>query len=409
LILVTAGGASWWYAGQPGLQEMTSAAPDSAAEAKPALPLPDRPSIAVLPFDNLSGDPKQERLAGGLTEDVITDLSRFRELFVIARNSTEVYKGKPVDVREVARDLGVQYVLEGSLQIDGDRVRITAQLIDGATGKHVWAERYGRLLDDVFVVQDEVIQKIAGALAPSMGGVLTRVGRESARRKPPDSLQAYENYLLGIEHKHRFTQEDNQKAQELLTKATELDPGLARAYVGLAAANLVAIDNGWTPSRQHSLDNVLKALRTAISLDPADNQAHHMLGTYYLCVGDLEHSLAEEEKALSLNPNDADVLALAAWNMPWFGRPEQATELADRALRLNPNQPDWYNPALMCAYFYAGQYERALAVTRGRLNPETWDYIYRPLIYAHLDRKADAATAVSELLQRDPNTLQNAG
>ena len=165
----------------------------------------------MLPFANLSGDPKQERLAGGLTKDIITDLSRFRELFVIARNSTEVYKGKPVDVRQVARELGVQYVLEGSLQIDGDQVRITAQLIDGTTGNHVWAERYERPLEEVFAIQDEVTQSIAASLA-GMHGIVARAGRDVARRKPPGNLQAYENYLLGIEHKHRFTQEDNQKA-----------------------------------------------------------------------------------------------------------------------------------------------------------------------------------------------------
>jgi tetratricopeptide (TPR) repeat protein len=167
----------------------------------------------------------------------------------------------------------VQYVLEGSLQINGAQVRITAQLIDGMSGNHVWAERYDRPLDDVFVVQDEVTKKIAGTLAPSMGGILTRAGREAARRKPPENLQAYENYLLGIEHKHRFTQEDNQKAHKLLAKAIELDPSLARAYVGLAAADSVAIDNGWTTSRQDSLDTMLKEVRAALSLDPSDGQA----------------------------------------------------------------------------------------------------------------------------------------
>jgi TolB-like protein len=366
------------------------------------LPLPDKPSIAVLPFDNLSGDPQQERLAGGLTEDIITDLSRFRELFVIARNSTEVYKGKPVDVRQVARDLGVQYVLEGSLQIDGEQVRITAQLINGASGNHVWAERYQRPLDDVFVVQDEVTKKLAGTLAPAMGGVLTRAGRESARRKPPESLQAYENYLLGIEHKHRFTEEDNQKALKLLTKAIDLDPSFARAYVGLAMTHLVAFDNGWTTSPQDSLDNMLKALRTALALDPSDSQAHLTLGIYYLYVGDMEQSLAEHEKALSLNPNDADVLVITAGDMTWFGRPEQAAQLADRAVRLNPNYPDWYGWGLLLAYFYAGEYERALAVTQSRLSPDIWDYIYRPLIYTQLGRQKDIADAVSELLQHNP-------
>jgi TolB-like protein/Tfp pilus assembly protein PilF len=399
--LLAAGAAGAWYAlGRPGSEPLTSAVAE--AQAKPALPLPDKPSIAVLPFANLSGDPKQERLAGGLTEDVITDLSRFRELFVIARNSTEVYKGKPVDVRQVARELGVQFVLEGSLQIDGDQVRVTAQLIDGTTGNHVWAERYDRPLDNVFVVQDEVTKKIAGTLAPSMSGVLTQTGRENARRKPPENLQAYENYLLGIEHKHRFTEQDNQKAQELLNNAIELDPSFARAYVGLGLAHGVAVENGWTTSYPDSLDAMLKALRKALALDPSDGQAHLTLAMYYSYIGGFEQGLAETEKALSLNPNDADVLVIAAAILPMFGRPEQAAELADRAVRINPNYPDWYKFNLMLAYFYGGQYDQALAATRSNLNPSLYDYVYRPLTYVQLGRDADAATGSTELLLRDP-------
>ncbi len=271
---------------------------------------------------------------------------------MIARNSTEVYKGKPVDVRQVGRELGVQYVLEGSLQLDRDQVRITAQLIDATTGNHVWAERYDRPIEQVFAIQDEVTQKIAGSLAPGMGGVLTRAGREIARRKPPESLQAYENYLLGIEHKHRFTPEDDQKALELLNKAVELDPGFARAYVGLAFAHGVAVENGWTTSIPDSLDAMLKALRKALALDPSDGQAHVALALYHLYIGGFEQGLAEAEKALSLNPNDADVLVIAA--------------------------------------------------TRSNLSPTLYDYVYRPLLYAHLGRAAEAATAGSELLQRDP-------
>jgi TolB-like protein/class 3 adenylate cyclase/Tfp pilus assembly protein PilF len=401
LLALGAGGA--WYKLRPLPEAMRAVGTVvEAAAAKPALPLPDKPSIAILPFENLSGDPKQERLAGGITEDVITDLARFRELFVIARNSTEVYKGKGVDVRQVARDLGVQYVLEGSLQIDGDQVRITAQLIEGTTGNHIWAERYDRPLDDVFAVQDEVTQKIAGTLAPAMSGVLTMAGRDSARRKQPGRLQAYESYLLGIEHKHRYTQEDNTKAKELLTKATELDPSFARAYVGLALAHTVDLDNGWTASRQDSLDSMLKALRTALALDPSDSQAHLTLGIYYLYVGDMEQSVAEHDKALSLNPNDADALLMSAWDMPFFGRPEQAAELADRAVRLNPSYPEWYNTGLLLAYFYSGQYERALAVTQATLNANMWDYVYRSLTYAELARRSEMASAVAELLERNP-------
>jgi adenylate cyclase len=184
VMLLGAGAAGAWY----GLWRPASEPVVAEAAAKPPLPLPDKPSIAVLPFENLSGDPKEERLAGGLTEDVITDLSRYRELFVIARNSTDAYRGKHVDVRQIARELGVQYVLEGSLQTDGKRVRITAQLIDAMTGNHVWSERYDRALDDLFAVQDEVTQQIAGTLG-GYEGRLAQASRERARRKPPESLQ----------------------------------------------------------------------------------------------------------------------------------------------------------------------------------------------------------------------------
>jgi TolB-like protein len=237
LVALIAGGA--WYDLRPLPGAIREGVPTAAAN--PALSLPDKPSIAVLPFENLSGDPKQERLAGGLTEDVITDLSKFHELFVIARNSTEVYKGKPVDVRQVARELGVQYVLEGSLQVNGDQVRVTAQLIDAQSGNHVWSKRYDRPLDDLFAVQDEVTRRIAGSLG-GMYNIVALAGRDVARRKPPTNLQAYDYYLLGIEHKHRFTREDNQKAHELLARAIEIDPTLVRAYVGVAAADSVDID-----------------------------------------------------------------------------------------------------------------------------------------------------------------------
>ena len=204
-------------------------------------PLPDKPSIAVLPFDNLSGDPKEERLADGITEDIITDLSRFRDLFVIARNSTFVYKDKPTDVRRIAHELGVQYVLEGSLQAQDGHARITAQLVDATTGNHLWSERYDRPLDDVFAIQDEVTEQIAGTLG-SYWGQVAQALRERARRKPPESLEAYELYLLGVEAKHRLTKEDTIKAVELLNKAITLDPGFARAHVALAWCHLNGLD-----------------------------------------------------------------------------------------------------------------------------------------------------------------------
>ena len=256
--------AGAWYgilaASAPPPAAVAESAGSAPAEAKPALPLPDKPSIAVLPFDNLSGEARYERLADGITEDIITDLSRFRDLFVIARNSTFVYKGKPMDVRQVARELGVRYVLEGSLQADGEQVRITAQLIDATTGNHVWSERYDRPLDDIFAVQDEVTQTIAGVSR----GHVRRSGKRRAgggSAQTTESLAAYELYLLGLEHKHRFTKEDNLKAQELARKAIELDPSFARAYVALAWTYNMEIDYGWTGSWQRSMDNWLAAIQ----------------------------------------------------------------------------------------------------------------------------------------------------
>jgi TolB-like protein/class 3 adenylate cyclase len=284
-VLLAAGAGGAWYAfWRPAAAPpaaVAEAAGSGGPEAKPALPLPDKPSIAVLPFENLSGDPRQERLADGITEDIITDLSRFRELFVIARNSTFVYKGKPTDVRQIARELGVQYVLEGSLQTDGDQVRITAQLIDATTGNHVWSERYGRPLDDIFAVQDEVTQQIVGTLG-GYWGRLAEAGREAARRKPPESLQAYDYYLLGIEHKHRFTLEDNKKAQELLNKAIALDPTFSRAYAALAFTYVAEIDNGWSESREQTMANWLDAAQSAVALDRSDGEAHAALAFYLM-------------------------------------------------------------------------------------------------------------------------------
>ncbi len=234
-VLLVAGAAGAWHTfWRPSAPPAAVAeiAGSGAAQARPALPLPDKPSIAVLPFDNLSGEARYQRLADGITEDIITDLSRFRDLFVIARNSTFFYKDKPTDVRQIARELGVRFVLEGSLQAQDERVRITAQLIDASTGNHVWSERYDRFLDDVFAVQDEVTQSIVAQLG-GLYGAITRVGRDVARRKPSESLQAYDYYLLGIETTARFTKEDLKTAQELFRKALQLDPNFARGYVGL--------------------------------------------------------------------------------------------------------------------------------------------------------------------------------
>jgi TolB-like protein len=214
------------------------------AMASAALPLPDKPSIAVLPFTNIGGDAKQERLADGITEDLITDLSRYHGLFVIARNSVMTYKGKAVSVQQVGRELGVRFVLEGSIQTNGDRVRVTAQLIDATTDAHVWSDRYDRALNDIFEVQNEVTQKIAGTLS-GVTGMLAATDAASIRRKPPANLTAYDYYIEGQELHYKFTKEDVAKAEGLLKKAIELDPQFARPYFGLGHVYNTQAFWGW--------------------------------------------------------------------------------------------------------------------------------------------------------------------
>jgi TolB-like protein/tetratricopeptide (TPR) repeat protein len=406
-VVLAAGAAGVWYAlwrpSAPPPAAVAEIAGSGGAQAKPALPLPDKPSIAVLPFDNLSGERRYERLADGITEDIITDLSRFHDLFVIARNSTEVYKGQPVDVRQVAGALGVQYILEGSLQTDGTQVRITAQLIDASTGNHVWSERYDRPLDDIFALQDEVTQTVAASLAGQYGVVAT-AGREVARRKPPESLAAYDLYLIGLENKHLYTKQGNLNAQELARKAIKLDPGSARAYVLLAWAYNLEIDNGWTDSWQRSMDNWLAASKAALAADPSDAEAHLTLGTYYQYSNNYARAVAEVEQALTLNPNNADVLAIAGGGMlPWLGRPEQAAELVERAARLNPLHPDWYLLMIEWASFYVERYKDVIAVTDKKATPVFYDHVYRALSFAQLGDVEQANAERARVLDMNPD------
>jgi TolB-like protein/Flp pilus assembly protein TadD len=357
----------------------------------------------VLPFDNLSGEDKYERLADGITEDIITDLSRFRELFVIARNSTFFYKSKPTDVRQIARELGVQYVLEGSLQSDSEQVRITAQLVDATTGNHVWSDRYDRPLRDVFAIQDEVTKAITGQLG-GLDSPIARAGRDLARRKPPENLQAYDYYLLGIETKELFTRENNKKAQALFHKALDLDPNFARAYIGLAHTYNMEIDMGFGDSYKESMNNWRNATEKAIALDPYDGEARLLLGWYYQFLNDYDRTVAELDRAIELNPNNADVLGLAALLLTKSGQPERALHLAEQSIRLNPHHPDWYYGPLRDSYFYSGRFEEAIAATRKRLHPNpVYDPLVRAMSYAQLGRAQEASHEVATLLEANPD------
>ena len=313
-------------------------------------------SVAVLPFDNLGGDEQTGRLADGITEDIITDLARFREIEVIARNSVEVYKGKAVDVRQVGRDLNVRFVLEGSIQRQDDRVRITAQLIEAASGTHIWSDRWDRPVADVFAVQTELAEHLAAKLAGNTGIVIS-ADREAAKRKRPSDLTAYDLYLLGSAALYRETPEDNEQAIALLKRSLEIDPGLARAWTALSLAYLQRrLGDDTAEARQLGLE----AAERAVKLDPQDADAHAALAWRLGVTGDFAQSEIEFERALELNPNSADILTFyAALAGAFSGDPEKAVEVAERAIRLNPNAPLWAAGIYRFVYYEVGRYEEA--------------------------------------------------
>ena len=349
VLAAAAGGWRWWH---------------GRADVEGETALWRAGSIAVLPLTNLSGDPRWERLADGITEDIITDLAREPDLLVIARDSTLAYKGKAVDVRDVGKQLGVRYVLEGSLQADAGHIRMTAQLIDTATGGHLWASRYDRPESDLFAVQDDIAQNVAGALGGPYGRI-AGAARSQAKRKPPASLEAYELYLLGIEEKHKLTKESLAEAKRLMTRATEVDPGFARGWLGLGMVYFnLAISGG--------IDDPVAATRLwgeytrkAVALDPADPLARVMLAAIRAREGDLGGAAADFDRAVTMAPSDAYVLAITSFRMvPTVGRVDDGLRYIGRAMILNPAAPPLYYRALGEVQFYAGAYGKAVEALR---------------------------------------------
>ena len=331
------------------------------------LPLPDKPSIAILPFDNLSGESEQEYFADGITEDITTELSRFRDLFVIARTSAFVYKGKAVNVREVGRELGVRYVLEGSVRRSGTTVRINAQLVDVATGAHLWAERYDRDMRDVFAVHDEVTQKIVSAIGTTQ---LPEAAKRRVSRKNPKDLEAYDLNLRAFDQWLRFTPEDNAEARVLYMRAAALDPSYSRPHSGLAWTHLQEVFLGWSHRPAESLQSAFVSAQRAVALDDSDSWEHWALGAVYLHMGQHDRALAAYERALTLNPNDADNLAhYGGFALVFAGRPEEGIEAVAKAKLLNPHYPWWYAFGLGRAYFTARRYDEAIEAWRDKTAP----------------------------------------
>ena len=358
------------------------------------LRLPDKPSIAVLPFQNMSGDPEQEYFADGLVEDIITGLSYIRWLFVIARNSSFIYKGKPVDIKLVGRELGVRYVLEGSVRKGGNRVRITAQLIDTVSGAHVWVERYDRDLSDIFAVQDELTATVAGLIEPA----LAQAEQQRAMRKPPDRLDAWEAYRRGLWHFHKYALEENQKAIGFFRRAIALDPQFAPGHHGYALAMQWDI---WHFS-QRPLDEVQgiprAEARTAVALDDRDAMAHSVLAHMMMWGGEWEAAIAQARTGVALNPNSAFVISMLGCTLCFGGHRDEAIERLHQAMRASPHDPlTWlWTLWLAAAQLFAGQYEPALEAMHqlARLRPE-----YPPLLkiacLAHMGRLEEAQSALA--------------
>ena len=330
-------------------------------QVRPALPLPDRPAIAVLPFINMSGDPEQDYFSDGISEDIITALSKLRWFFVIARNSSFIYKGKPVHMKRVAEELGVGYVVEGSVRKGGDRVRITAQLNDVTTGGHIWAERYDRALADVFAVQDEITEAIVAAIEPQ----LYAAENFRAQRKPPNSMDAWDLVVRALSHYWRVTRQDNLVAQALLEKAIAIDPNYGQALGVLGASHTFSAHMGWEDMALAAPIAERSAL-AAIRADGEDPWAHHALGTAYLFLRRFDDSLAEFELALRLNPNFSLAQGYYGLTLSYCGRWQEADVAARRALRLSPRDPF---SAVYCgisayAQFVGRNYEEAMRLSR---------------------------------------------
>jgi TolB-like protein/class 3 adenylate cyclase len=391
----------WAIAGMAVAMTLLLAA-GAAYQFWPAASVSARPSVAVLPFDNYGGDEATGRVANGLTEDIITDLARFPELEVVARNSTEVYKGKPVDAREVAKALHVGYVLEGSIQRQGGRVRITAQLIDAQSGNHLWSQRWDRPTEDVFAVQTEISEQVTNRLGGG-AGLIQEAGRAAAKRKSPENLNAYELYLLGTEKLEQFTKEDIQEAIALLNRAVQLDPGLARAWVELYHSHSVLANFGVNPEK--GAQAAADAAERAVRLDPSDAEAHAALGMSLGDRGDLARAKVELDTALRLAPGSAEILTFYAGWAVSFGEPQRGAEMVDRVIRLDPNYPMWATGPFSYAYYMVGRYDDALKMLEG-LTPDNYNkfrWIVRSGSLAGAGRIGEAQASVKEALKSYPD------
>lgn len=384
-------------------QEVSTPPENTGEQSRQPLPLPDRPAIAVLPFDNMSGDQEQEYFSDGISEDIITALSKLRWFFVIARNSSFTYKGKPVHMKQVAADLGVRYVLEGSVRKSGDRVRITAQLNDTATGSHLWAERYDRDLIDVFAVQDEITDAIVTAIEPQ----LYAAEDFRSRRKPPSSVDAWDLVMRALSHHWRVTRTDSLAAQALLERAIEIDPNYGQALALFATNHMFGVHLGWV-NMATAAPVAERAALAAVAADSEDAWAHTALGSVYFSTRRLDDALAEFELALQLNPNFSLAQGYYGLALSYSGRWQDAYEATQRAIRQSPRDPSSAIYYGVAAYtqFVGRNYSEAITLAR-EATRQRGDLTgaYRVLtVAAGMAGQIDVAkAALQELRRTQPN------
>jgi adenylate cyclase len=372
-----------------------------ASVEKMAFPLPDKPSIAVLPFINLSKDPEQEYFSDGLTEEIISALSSAPKLFVIARNSTFTYKGKPVKVQQVSEELGVQYVLEGSVRKGGDKIRVTAQLVDAFTGNHLWAKRYDRNLSDIFAVQDEITKNIIMALQVK----LTEGEQARATAKGTNNLEAYLKCLQANEYVHRLNPESNALGKQLAEEAIALDPEYAWAYYNLGRAHQLDVWLRVSKSPKQSIGKAIGFIKKAIALDDTLAEAHGRLGYIYSMIGQYDKAVAQGEKAVAVNPNSAMAHVMLGKTLSFAGRWEESIPPYKKAIRLNPIPPNMYLYSLGLSYAFTGQYEEGITWCEKavRQAPDSlWARIMMAVVYSWSGQDEKARAEAAEVLRIQP-------
>ena len=394
LLLVAAITGVWKFSGEPSSIE-------PASVEKMVFPLPQKPSIAVMPFENFSDDPGMDKFVDGFTDNIITLLSNVPQLFVISSTSAFAYKGKPIKVQQVAEELGVQYVLEGSIQKSEDRMRITVQFIDALEGHHLWAERYDQQLEDMFDIQDQIALNVCSNLRVLLSeGEQDRLVKGMTR-----SFEAWDLYLQAESQRMLFTKESETKARELLQQSLDIDPDYVDAWIMLASTHTIDARFGYSESREDSLQAAEEALNRALTLDDNNSTALGQLGTLHLWRGEHDKAIIARKKALAINPNNSNNIRMLAWAMFASGEPQEALVLIQQAMRLNPSYPSSWLMILQESYRLSGRYDEAIETIHEELRRH--DHFFTrtrlALYYAQTGRDQEAREEITKVLQLKPN------